>query len=248
MQDVEVTAKNVRLVSDKIERGEGTLGKLVNDEKAIAELEGAIKDIREVLAPATKLQIAVDYHGELRRDETTQNYFNLKFQTRPDKFYLLGFTDYDAREVETVTEEQTPSEEGGVTTSQKKETIKQKDQLRFNLQFGKRWYWFQVRFGLFESTGGIATDFYAFKDRVKLSVEAFDFESKSPIRRTAHVKTYVSVLFFNHIYAMAGIDDPTRKDPETGELEEELNYFMGAGLTFNDQDLKAIFGTAALAL
>ena len=39
MQDVEVTAKNVRLVAGKLERGEGTLGKLINDDKALSELE-----------------------------------------------------------------------------------------------------------------------------------------------------------------------------------------------------------------
>jgi hypothetical protein len=68
------------------------------------------------------------------------------------------------------------------------------------------------------------------------------------MRRNAHLKAYASVLFYNHLYAMAGVDDPTRTDPETGKVDKKVNFFAGGGLTFTDQDLKAIFGTAALAL
>ena len=55
------------------------------------------------------------------------------------------------------------------------------------------------------------------------------------------------MLFYNHIYAMAGVDDPTRTDPETGKSEKDKNVFFGGGVTFTDDDLKAIFGTAAMA-
>lgn len=251
MQDVEVTAKNVRLVADKIERGEGTLGKLINDDKALTELELAIKDVREVLAPATKLQLTVDYHGELRKDKSTQHYFDTWLRTRPDKFFLLGFTDLTESVVETQTEtlnpeDQSPDSTG--TATKTRERIVAKKALRFNLQFGKRWDMAQLRFGLFESTGGLASDFYLFEDRARFTMEAFDWNSKSTIRKTAHIKAYLSILFFKHIYAIVGVDDPTRYEEGTTKVSKDINYFVGAGLNFNDQDLKAVFGTAALAL
>src|SRR5262249_7668116 len=93
MVDVKGGAKNINLIAEKVEKGEGTIGRLVNDDNTIAELEGAIKDIRKVLAPANKLSIDVDYHNEVRRDNTFQHYVNLAIRTRPDRFYLLGFTD-----------------------------------------------------------------------------------------------------------------------------------------------------------
>ena len=46
---------------------------------------------------------------------------------------------------------------------------------------------------------------------------------------------------------MVGIDDPLRLDPATGDVDDELNYFVGAGISFNDDDLRALFGLAALA-
>ena len=251
MEDVEVTAKNIRLVADKIEKGEGTIGKLVNEDDAIEELQAAIKDVREVLAPATKLEVAVDYHGMVRRDESTQHFFNTYLRTRPDKFYVLGFTDHTEEVIETQTENLNPEDESDDTTGGTTKIRERKvsyNAIRFNLQFGKRWHAFQLRFGLFESTGGLASDFYLLDDRIKVSFEAFNWSNNSSKRRTAHLKAYASILFFKHIYALVGIDDITRLDSETGQLASEPNYFLGAGLSFNDSDLKAIFGTAALVL
>jgi len=250
MVDVKGAAKNINLVSEKIEKGEGTIGKLVNDDSTLLEIEGAIKDIRQVLAPATKLAVGVDYHAEFRRDESSQHFFNIVFRTRPDRYYLLGMTDttYDNVETRTVTESDPGNDDEPASTTIT-ERVKTEKSLKFNLQVAKRWYNFTARFGLFETTGGIAGDFHLFRDRLRFTFEAYDWDTQDKtIRRGAHLKTYASVLFYNHVYILGGIDDPTRTDPETGKANKEINYFVGAGLTFNDQDLKAIFGTAALAL
>ncbi|MEY4632613.1 MAG: hypothetical protein RIQ81_2733, partial [Pseudomonadota bacterium] len=90
MGDVKGASKNIRLIAEKMERGEGTLGKLISDESTISEIEGAIKDLREVLSPVKKLEVGVEYRGEFRNDQTGQNYFNMVFRTRPDRYYLLG--------------------------------------------------------------------------------------------------------------------------------------------------------------
>jgi phospholipid/cholesterol/gamma-HCH transport system substrate-binding protein len=248
MVDVKGSAKNINLISSKVEKGEGTIGRLVNDDKTLTELEGAIKDIRKVLAPATKLEIDVDYHGEIRRDDSTQHYFNILFKTRPDRYYLLGVTDTTYKKVETKTTDTQETDDEGRPVDVKRERIREDKALRFNLQVAKRWYFVTARFGLFETTGGLATDIHLLDDRLKLTAEAFDWDTQDKtIRRNAHFKTYASVLFYNHIQALAGIDDITRTDPNTGKVDKRLNWFFGAGMTFTDDDLKAILGTAALA-
>lgn len=246
MVDVKSSAKNVSLISDKIEKGEGTIGRLVTDDKAITELEGAIKDIRNVLAPAKRLTIDVDYHGELRfATKTTQHYFNILFKTRPDFFYKLGITDTTSDSK--VTETSAPQTNADGTTVVREKTT-EKMRIKFNAQIAKRWYNAGVRFGLFETSGGLAGDLWFFDDRVHATVEAFDWDTNSKVvRRNAHLKSYVSVLFYNHIYALAGVDDATRTDPKTGKVDKKVNYMFGGGLTFTDQDLKAVLGTAALA-
>lgn len=247
MVDVRGSAKNINLISERVEKGEGTIGRLVNDDSALKELEGAIKDIRKVLAPATKLQIEIDAHAEARRNETSQVYLNVLFRTRPDRYYLIGLTDttYEERETEVYSE---PSEnDEGTATTTTREKIKREQAIKFNLQIAKRWYFATARFGLFETSGGAAVDLHFLDDKVKWSNEVFQIDTKDNTeRRSAHLKSYVSVLFYNHIYAMVGVDDPTRTDPKTGKVHKDINFFGGAGLTFNDQDLKALFGTAAL--
>ncbi|MGE0174306.1 MAG: MlaD family protein [Oligoflexales bacterium] len=240
MEEVEGATKNIKLISEKVEKGEGTLGRLINDDKMMSELEGAITDLREVLAPVSKLQVKVDYHGEFRRDDSKQHYLNILFYTRPNNYYVLGLTDQKDEIVTTRTE--------GLPDNTQRETIRREKPLKFNLQFGKRWYWAGLRFGLFESTGGLGSDLYFFKDNLRFTAEAFDFASKDdPVRKGAHLKAYASVLFFNHVYTMFGVDDITRLDVATGKVNPDPNYFFGAGLSFDDQDLKSMFGAAALA-
>ncbi len=248
MTEVQQASRNVRLIADRVERGDGTLGRLLSDDTALKELEGAIKDVREVLAPASRLEIDVDYHNELRKDKTTQNYFNLVFKTRPDRFYLLGLSDH---KVETITRTTENVQSTGDETAKNKtstiETVKQEKAMRFNLQFAKRWLFAGLRFGLFESTGGLASDVYLLSDKIRMSVEAFNFDTTdSTIRKSAHFKAYGTFIFLEHLYAVAGLDDLTKLDTKTGKRQDP-NYFFGAGLTFNDQDLKALFGAASLA-
>ena len=245
MEEVRGATKNINLISARVESGQGTLGKLINDDGALEELQGAITDIRDVLSPATKLQIEVDAHLEGRSDDSSQGYFDLRFKTRPDRYYLIGFTDLEEDEEEERTKALDDDGENGAGT---RTTIKRKKALRFNLQFAKRWYFFALRFGFFESTGGMASDFYLFKDRIRFALEAWDWKTTdNEFRRVAHLKAYASVLFFNHVYLMAGIDDPTKYKTRGDATEtQDPNWFFGAGLTFNDQDLKALFGAAAL--
>lgn len=246
MTDIEGTAKSVRLVAHKIEQGEGTIGKLINDEKTITELEATIKEVRELIAPAAKLRTEVDYRGEFTAEKTSQHYFNVVFKTRPDKFYLLGFTDLGKRVRDTYREDISSSRDESSPDSisppsKGREVIVDRGAIRFNAQVGKRWHNAQVRFGLFETTGGLGGDVYFFRDKVKLSLEAFDWDSKSYVRKTAHVKSYLSILFFNHVYGIVGVDDWTRIYPS-----KQPQFFMGGGLNFDDDDLKAVFGAASL--
>jgi hypothetical protein len=47
---------------------------------------------------------------------------------------------------------------------------------------------------------------------------------------------------------MAGLDDVSKIDPATEKARKlSESSFFGRGISFNDQDLKAIYGAAALA-
>lgn len=244
MGDVRGSVRNINLIAEKVEKGEGTIGKLINDEETIQDLQGALKDMRRILAPATKLTIDVDARGEVRRDKTTQYWVNILFRTRPDRYYLVGMSDrrFDSSDRrETVT----TGANGEVRTVQ---TERKQSALRFDLQIAKRWYWFAARAGLFQTTGGAAFDAYFFNDNFKLTAEAFDIDTtETAIRKNAHFKVWASALFYNHVYAMVGLNDITRIDPTTGKPRSLIeSSFFGGGVMYNDEDLRAVFGTVAL--
>lgn len=250
VRDFEATAGSLKSIAGQIDRGEGTIGRLVHDDKIIDDVHGTLKDIKKLVQPASKLQVHVNYKGEVRHTTSTQHYFDVVLRTRPDRFYMIGVTDHLERSVDT-TKEQVSSPDASPTSTStpvtERERIRTQEQLRFNLQFGRRWNNFQVRFGLFETTGGLATDLYFFRDRFRLSLEAFNWDSEDGQRKVAHFKSYARFLFFDHLYAFVGVDDITRTKTLSGSTLDP-RYFIGAGVTFSDDDLKTVVTAAAAAL
>ncbi|MBM4251743.1 MAG: MCE family protein [Deltaproteobacteria bacterium] len=244
MGDVQGSVRNINLIAEKVEKGEGTVGKLINDDEMIEDLQGAIKDMRRILAPATKLTIDVDVRGEVRRDKTTQYWANILLRTRPDRYYLVGLSD---RRFDTKDRRETVIT-GSNGETRTIESERKQSALRFDLQIAKRWYWLTLRGGLFQTTGGAGVDAHFFNDNLKLTTEVFDIDpNDSSVRKNALVKVWASALFYNHIYAMAGLNDITQVDPKTGKQRSLLeSSFFGGGLTYNDEDLRAVFGTVAL--
>ncbi len=49
LKDLESSAKSLRIVLQRLEAGEGTLGKLSKDDQIAVEIEGAVKDVRQII-------------------------------------------------------------------------------------------------------------------------------------------------------------------------------------------------------
>ena len=91
------------------------------------------------------------------------------------------------------------------------------------------------------SEGGFATDYYLFTDDLVLSFEAFDFSRSN----FPHLRTYATYTAFNHLWLSGGVDDLVF-EPEDTTRSYFHNYFIGAGLQFTDDDIKAIAGSISL--
>ena len=213
-------------ITEKINRGEGTIGKLVKDEETVENLNDTLSSINEFLQKEARFQTFVDYRGEYLFDvEEVKSYLSVKIQPQEDKYYLLGIVDDPAgKRKETITTRTI----GGITTTEVKNEI-EKDEIKFSAQIAKRYYDLGLRAGLFESTGGIATDYYAWDDRMVFSLEAFDFRSdESP-----HLKFRVDFTPWNYLYLTGGFDD------FVSDFDRE-SFFLGIGLQFSDKDLKTL--------
>ncbi len=230
--------KSLRSVSEKIDRGEGTLGRLVNEGSAHDTFNDTLKGIGEFVGGANRLQFELGYRGEaLARLGETKSYFELEVRPRQDRFYYFALVDDPRGDAETEVTERTVVTNGVPTVVREEETVT-RDRLKFSAQVGKRFSLLTLRGGILESTGGVGADLDLWKDRVRLTAEAFDFgrEGAPP-----HLKVAGRWTFLKHLYLTAGVDDFL-------DDRGRADYFVGGGLRFLDEDLKYILSPAASAI
>jgi phospholipid/cholesterol/gamma-HCH transport system substrate-binding protein len=219
-------------ITEKINRGEGTIGKLVQEDETVDNLNTTLSSINEYLQKEELFRTYVDYRGEYLFDsDDMKSYLSLRIQPKEDKYYLLQVIDDPAgKKKETVT----TTTKGGVSTTVHRKKI-DKDEIKFSAQIAKRYYDLGLRGGLFESTGGVAADYYLFDDRLVLSLEAFDFDPDE----NPHLKFKADYTPFNYIYVTGGFDDFISD-------EDNESFFVGVGLRFSDDDLKTLLRGAPI--
>lgn len=218
------TLDSITKVSKKIENGEGTIGRLINEDTTYEKLNSTLTGLDNYFSKVQSFKFFIDYRGEFitKRDET-KSYLNLRIQPKPDKYYLLGIVD-DPDGYRTTTDTLR-------TTNATTDTIheeKTSNRLKVNAQIAKRYYDLTVRGGIVESAGGVGADYHLFKDKAKVSFDAWDF-NREP---TPRLKVSASYDFFKHLFLIGGGDDLSNK--------ERRSAFIGGGIKFEDDDLKYI--------
>lgn len=213
-------------VTEKINKGEGSIGKLVNDGQTVDNLNDALTGINDYIKKQDTFRTFLDYRGEyLFGSEDAKSYLSLRIQPREDKYYLLQIVDDPSGKKSTTEYIRTLD---GVTSHEQIVEI-EKDELKFSAQIAKRYYDIAFRGGIFESTGGVGIDYYVFNDRLTFSFEAFDFDADT----NPHLKFKADYTPFQHIYLTAGFDDFISE-------EGDESFFIGAGISFSDEDIKTL--------
>lgn len=224
---IDNTLKNFEEISGKINRGEGTIGRLVNDEDTVEKLNSVLDGANDFIGGAGTLETSVDFHSEFLADaDLTKSYLNVKIQPGLDRYYLLGIVD-DPRGVV----EETRTETSGTTTGDITEIKTFKNEIKFNAIFAKTFYNFTLRGGLMESAGGVGFDYNMFSQRLVFSVDAFDFDD-------VNLRAYLRFNVFKGIYLTGGGDYLSDSDLRSS--------FIGAGLFITNDDLKMLASKVSL--
>lgn len=226
------TLDSTRSIARKIDDGEGTIGRLVNDDRLIDSVNDLVDESGSFVRQITRLQTIVAMRADYYISRgAVRNAVDLKLQPRPDKYYLLSLVD-DPRGATSVTETITSTSDSSEDPIIREQRTTTEDRFRLSLQFAKRLYMFTGRIGLIENTGGVGLDVELLDDRLKLSADLFAFDANVWPR----LRLDAMYTFFTHLYIAAGVDEV---------LNDELtDVFVSVGLTFNDEDLKAILTTA----
>jgi phospholipid/cholesterol/gamma-HCH transport system substrate-binding protein len=228
-KSLESALAHIDSVAGRIDRGEGTIGKLTKDEQLINEVQGVAEGVNDYVQNINRLQTIVGLRSDYNfLANSIKSYVALRLQPSEDKYYEIelindprGDTSISDTIVDTTGDPRSPPE-------YRTTTYTTTNAFRFSLQFAKRFGPFTGRFGIKESTGGTGLDIHLLQDRFEIVNDLFGFSEFVQPR----YRVYISYEFLNRLWLYGGVDhlfEPTLRD-----------YFIGLQLRFNDEDLKTI--------
>lgn len=236
MDKLNDTVDDLHKVIAGIERGEGTVGKLLKDETTVNKLNDALDNVNEFIGSVKQLEIAVGFRGEYMGSEGEPiAVTSFRFRPAHDKYFLLEFTDgplgfFKKSRTVTTTERNPPG-----TTVTETET-RSSDNFSITAIFARRFWDLTLKAGLFRSSGGFGAEYHLFRDHFSLNAEAFNFSRET----RPHLRLFGKLNFLDIFYANGGVDDVLHK-------RGRRNYFGGLGFILTDDDLKRLFSIANVA-
>jgi phospholipid/cholesterol/gamma-HCH transport system substrate-binding protein len=238
-KELQSALEHIDSVAGRIDRGEGTIGKLTKDEQLVNEVQGVAEGVNDYVQNIGRLQTIVGLRSDYNfLANTIKSYVSLRLQPTEDKYYEIELVN-DPRGLTTFTDTTTDTTNSNEPAHYRTITTTTTDSFRFSLQFAKRLGPFTGRFGIKESTGGFGIDIHLLQDRFEIVNDLFGFSEEVQPR----YRVYVSYEFLKSLWIYGGVDyafQPSLRD-----------YFIGLQLRFTDQDLKTILpfsgGAAAVA-
>jgi len=230
------TLVHVDSVAGRIDRGEGTVGRLTKDETLINEVQGVVEGVNDYVGGITRLQTIVGLRTDYNfLENTIKSYVSLRLQPREDKYYEIelvndprGLTSFVQQNIDSTAPNQ-PAHYQTLTTTTT-------NAFRFSLQFARTLGPFTGRFGIKESTGGLGLDLHLLKNRFEIVNDVFGFGEEVDPR----YRVFVSYEFVHRLWLIAGVDHVFTPDLR--------DYFVGLQLRFTDDDLKTILPFAGGAV
>ncbi len=224
---IKSTVESFNNIAKQIDKGEGTLGKLVKDERLYESINKAAEGVDRTIGAIERFRTFITFQADyLTKPKDGKGYFYVTLQPKPDKYYILGVV---GDPVGSVTTTKTITD-GRKVTEDEIET-----KLEFTAQFAKRLKDFALRIGLIENTFGFGGDYFFHNDRGKVTTDVWDFSHDEEGAKNPHVKVGVDYFIFKNLFVSAGADNILNK--------KWRGAYAGVGLRFEDEDFKYLFGT-----
>jgi phospholipid/cholesterol/gamma-HCH transport system substrate-binding protein len=238
MADLDNTLAAAGNVMAKIDRGEGTLGKLVNDNTAHTSLTDTLDGINRFVRKSDQLKAFIDYRLEWQEQPSEfKHYVNLRLQPTADKYYTIGVVDDPRGKFSSSTS--TVIVNGTPTTIMEE---KFDDKLKFSALIARKFSGLTVKGGVIESTGGLGVDYELLKNRLTVGADVWDFSRKSFSRKDLppHLKLYGNYDIVKNLFITGGADDVLATERNLRTL------FLGFGIKFADEDIKTVLGAVPI--
>ena len=241
---------NVDHITGDMRKGKGTVGRLLVDDAIGNNSEQITNDAQELVGGIGRLQTIVGFRSEYYiQSNDFKNAIEVRLQTRPDKYYQIELID-DPRLNRSFSRQITTTDDPSKPLTTTTDLVTLTRGFKISFQFAKRlllnpkWFVLTLRYGIKESSGGVGMDIDMFKERWTFRVDVFDFRTNIWPR----LRVYTTVEFYRHLYLLAGIDDAINDRPPGGQGSFGRDYFVGAQLLFNDEDLKSLLAVGGSAI
>ena len=229
-------------ISSKINNGQGTIGKLVNNNSVYDNLNGSLKGINNLVGGYSNFKIKVNMNSQyLVKSEGSISQVNVKLQPSPDHYYELGVASvpmgygntYGETQTTTYTTNNPPSGQfypSSVTTNTTQYSYS--NSIKFNALLAKNFYNFTLLAGLLYSTGAVGVNYYVpdTGKTVKLYARAFGFNAGNN-GVNEDVNAGIAYSFYRHLFLDAGYDDIFNNGGNR-------SVYFGGGVKFTDKDLQ----------
>jgi len=226
VENIRGFSQSAENITQKIEKGEGTLGKLVHDDKLYDSFSKVSEGAGKSFDVVERLRTYMDFRTEyFTKDSEWKGYFDLTIQPRDDIYYILGVVSDPIG-----SSEFTRTIIDGV--EERKEEIKR--EIEYSAQFAKRFEDFILRVGMLESTFGFGVDYLFHDDKGKISFNMWDFGDDEADADNAHIKVGLDYKIFKYLFISSGIDNLLNSN--------RRGIYVGGGLKFEDRDFKYILG------
>ncbi|MBI2343083.1 MAG: MCE family protein [Deltaproteobacteria bacterium] len=235
-RDAVESFSNVASITRKIDEGEGTVGRLINDESTVNKVNDTLDSVNEAIGGFRTLETELGYHSEfLGSTKDFKHYIHFDLWPRPDQAFLFEFVEDRSPSANRVTRTTTVTSGAATSTVTADTETVERNRFRVSAQLAKKLYDFTLRGGIIESRGGVGLDYD--KGPVRLSASAFDFNTQQGNK--PHLKLAGTVRVTPAIYLTGGADDPLNPNQKT-------DWFVGAGLRLRDDDIKSLLSAGGL--
>ncbi len=230
-----VSGKIDEIVS-KINEGDGTIAKLINDEEMADEIKGTVSDIKvtveqlqEFVSKTKKLEIDWEYMGKFdTRNEKYRNDFGIRFRPTNHKFYYIGINNI-----------------GNYTNED--DEFERNNMNKIDALMGFRSENFEAYGGVMRSKGGVGVGWspfdkiYGSARRLYINAEAIfrteTAKKDDPDKDKPNIIIGARLGIFNWLYVGVQVEDTLTK----------TNVMPYIKLKVTDEDLASIFGVAGIA-
>lgn len=243
------SADNLNAITGKIARGEGSIGKLINDEETVDNLNTTLESIdsgvdtlKNSLGRIERFRLDMGIRGESLVDDSESRFaFGFDLWTTEKRFFRIEGVDLPYGRTKTSADTLTTQYPDGRTETQTSTLVRNEDKIGINAQIGYRLFpSTTIRAGLFESAGGFGVDHHLVLARrpLRLTLEAYDFnreEASDP-----HLRIEGRYFLNSNLFLLAGWDDPLFSD--------RASIVIGGGVVWTDEDVKYSLGLAGSAI